>query len=204
MTNYVAHDLGQPLHAYDRARIPGHTLVARRARAGEVLTTLDGRRRELDPETLVIAHADGPSGIAGVMGGADAEISDAAREVVLEAASFERGSILRTTRRLGIRTEASNRFEKGVDPELAPVANRAAARMLVELAGATLAPEPIDLRGAIPERGWIVLRAGRVLAVTGVDVEVERSAAILERLGFEVERRAMRCACALRAGVRST
>ena len=151
VTNYVAHDLGQPLHAYDLARVPGHTLVARRARPGEKLTTLDGKERELDAETLVIAHGEGPSGLAGIMGGADAEISDDATEVVLEAASFVRGSILRSTRRLGIRTEASNRFEKGVDPELAPVANRAAARMLVELAGATLAPDPIDVRGEIPE-----------------------------------------------------
>jgi phenylalanyl-tRNA synthetase beta chain len=188
VTNYVAHDLGQPLHAYDLARVPGRTLVARRARPGEVLTTLDGKRRELDPETLVIAHGEGPSGIAGVMGGADAEISADATEVVLEAAAFDRGSILRTTRRLGIRTEASNRFEKGVDPELAPVANRAASRMLVELAGASLAPDPIDVRGEIRQPDWIVLRAGRVRAVTGVDVDPEEAAAILERLGFTVER----------------
>jgi phenylalanyl-tRNA synthetase beta chain len=188
VTNYIAHDLGQPLHAYDLARVPGRTLIARRARAGEVLMTLDGKRRELDPETLVIAHSEGPSGIAGVMGGADAEISDDASEVALEAASFERGSILRTTRRLGIRTEASNRFEKGVDAELAPIANRAAARMLVELADATLAPDPIDVRGAIPEPAWIVLRAGRVRAVTGVDVDTGEAAAILQRLGFTVER----------------
>jgi phenylalanyl-tRNA synthetase beta chain len=188
VTNYIAHDLGQPLHAYDLSRIPGRVLVARRARAGEVLTTLDDKRRELDSETLVIAHGDGPSGIAGVMGGADAEISDDATQVVLEAAAFDRGSILRTTRRLGIRTEASNRFEKGVDPELAPLANRAAARMLVELADARMAPEPIDVRGELTEPSWIVLRPGRVHAVTGVDVEVGEAAAILGRLGFDVER----------------
>jgi phenylalanyl-tRNA synthetase beta chain len=187
VTNYVAHDLGQPLHAYDLARVPGHVLVARRARAGEKLTTLDGKERALDRETLVIAHADGPSGIAGVMGGADSEIADETTDVVLEAASFDRVSILRTTRRVGLRTEASNRFEKGVDPRLAPVANRAAARLLVEIAGASLAPEPIDVHGELPEPDWIVLRAGRVLAVTGVDVGLEESAAILERLGFAVE-----------------
>ena len=189
VTNYVAHDLGQPMHAYDLARIPGHTLVARRARPGESLTTLDGKERALDPETLVIAHADGPSGIAGVMGGADAEIDDETRDVVLEAASFDRGSVLRTTRRIGLRTEASNRFEKGVDPALAPIANRAAARLLVEIAGATLAPEPIDVHGDLPEPAWITLRPGRVLEVTGLDVSAEESGAILERLGFDVERR---------------
>ena len=135
----------------------------------------------------MIAHGEGPSGLAGIMGGADAEISDDATEVVLEAASFDRGSILRATRRLGIRTEASNRFEKGVDPELAPIANRAAARMLIELAGAVQAPEPIDVRGEIPEPAWIVLRPGRVLAVTGVDVHAGEAAAILRRLGFAVE-----------------
>ena len=175
VTNYVAHDLGQPMHAYDLARIPGRTLVARRARAGESLTTLDGKERALDPETLVIAHADGPSGVAGVMGGADAEIGDDTRDVVLEAASFDRGSVLRTTRRIGLRTEASNRFEKGVDPALAPIANRAAARLLVEIAGATLAPEPIDVHGDLPEPAWITLRPGRVLAVTGVDVSPAES-----------------------------
>ena len=147
------------------------------------------KERALDPETLVIAHADGPSGIAGVMGGADAEIGDETRDVVLEAASFDRGSVLRTTRRIGLRTEASNRFEKGVDPALAPIANRAAARLLVEIAGATLAPEPIDVHGDLPEPAWIALRPGRVLAVTGLDVGAEESAAILERLGFDVERR---------------
>jgi phenylalanyl-tRNA synthetase beta chain len=188
VTNYVAHDLGQPLHAYDLARIPGSTLVARRARAGERLTTLDDRERTLDPETLVIAHADGPSGIAGVMGGADSEISDDATEVVLEAAAFDRSSILRTTRRLNIRTEASNRFEKGVDPQLAPIANRAAARLLIELTGATLAPGPIDVVGDLSEPAWIVLRSGRVRAVTGMDVGIEESQAILGRLGFAVER----------------
>ncbi len=153
----------------------------------------------------MIADADGPSGIAGVMGGADSEITDEATEVVLEAASFDRGSILRTTRRLGIRTEASNRFEKGVDPELAPVANRAAARLLIELTGATLAPAPLDVRGELAEPGWIVLRAGRVRAVTGVDVGLGRErgdprAARLRRSSA----RARRCACSRRPGARST
>jgi phenylalanyl-tRNA synthetase beta chain len=188
VTNYVAHDLGQPMHAYDLARIPGRRLVARRATAGETLETLDGRERTLDTETLVIAHADGASGIAGVMGGADSEIGDETTDVVLEAAAFDRVSILRTTRRIGLRTEASNRFEKGVDPTLAPFANRAAARLLVEIAGATLAPGPIDVHGALPEPDWIRLRPGRVLAVTGVDVPVGASVTILQRLGFDVER----------------
>ncbi|HEY1480459.1 MAG TPA: phenylalanine--tRNA ligase subunit beta [Gaiellales bacterium] len=187
VTNYVAHDLGQPLHAYDLARIPGRTLIARRAHPGERLTTLDDRERTLDADTLVIAHGDGPSGIAGVMGGADSEITDDATEVVLEAASFERVSVLRTMQRLGMRTEASNRFQKGVDPHLAPIANRLAARMIVELAGATLAPDPIDVHGELPEPGWITLRAGRVEAVIGVAVETAEAKTILERLGFEVK-----------------
>ncbi len=145
--------------------------------------------RELDTDTLVIADADGPSGIAGVMGGADSEITDEATEVVLEAASFDRSSILRTTRRLGIRTEASNRFEKGVDPELAPVANREAARLLIELTGATLAPAPLDVRGELArarlDRAARRARAAPSRASTSV---ADESAAILERLGFAVER----------------
>ena len=189
VTNYVAHDLGQPLHAYDLARVPGHTLVARRARAGEKLTTLDGKERALDAETLVIAHAEGPSGLAGIMGGADAEISDDATEVVLEAASFERGSILRTTRRLGIRTEASNRFEKGVDPELAPIANRAAARMLVELAGADAGARPD--RRARRDRGACAGSCCAPGACAPSPASTSRRARrprSCERLGFAVER----------------
>ncbi len=133
ITNYVMHDLGSPLHGYDHARIAGPELVARRARAGERIVTIDHKERELEPDMLVIADADGPVGIAGIMGGAGSEIADTTTTVVLEAANFDRVQIMRTSHRIGLRSDASNRWEKGVDPHLAPVAARAAARLLVEL-----------------------------------------------------------------------
>ena len=109
------HDLGSPLHAYDHARIRGARLTARRARAGETLRTLDGQQRELFPAMLVIADAEAPQGIAGIMGGADSEVRDDTTTIVLEAANFTRSQIMRTSQQIGLRSEASNRWEKGVD-----------------------------------------------------------------------------------------
>jgi phenylalanyl-tRNA synthetase beta chain len=185
VTNYVMHDLGNPLHAYDHARVAGGELRARRARPGETLTTLDGKVRELDPSMLVIADADGPSGIAGIMGGADSEIGDDTTIVVLEAANFTRAQVMRTSRKLGLRTEGSNRWEKGVDPYLAPVASRAAARLLLEVAGGKLAPDPIDVCARLPERAQLHLRLDQVPRITAVDVPRDDAVRIFDGLGFE-------------------
>ena len=185
ITNYVAHDLGQPLHAYDHAKIPGHTLTARRAKPGERVTTLDGQARELDESMLVIADADAVNGLAGLMGGANSEITEQTQTVVLEAATFARTSILRTSARLGLRTDASNRFEKGVDPNLPPIASRAAARLIVELAGGRMAARPLDVSGPQPEPAAIRMRMPRLAAITGMDVPQAAAVSILARLGFE-------------------
>jgi phenylalanyl-tRNA synthetase beta chain len=185
VTNHVMHDLGNPLHAYDHARVAGGELRARRARPGETLTTLDGKVRALDPSMLVIADGDGPSGIAGIMGGADSEIGDDTTTVVLEAANFTRAQVMRTSRRLGLRTEGSNRWEKGVDPHLAPIASRAAARLLLEVAGGTQAPDPLDVSTALPERAHLHLRQAQVPRITGVDVPRDDAVRILDGLGFE-------------------
>ena len=145
ITNYVMLELGQPLHAYDRARVQG-TIGVRRARAGEKITTLDGAARELDPEDLVITDDRGPIGIAGVMGGADTEIADAARdedsgevagtrEIVIEAAHFDPIAIARTSRRHKLSSEASRRFERGTDPRAASAAAQRTVDLLVLLAG---------------------------------------------------------------------
>ena len=142
ITNYVMHDLGSPMHVYDHARLRGARLTARRARAGETLRTLDGQERALDPSMLVIADAEAPQGIGGIMGGADSEVSESTATIVLEAANFTRAQILRTSQALGLRSEASNRWEKGVDPHLAPVASRAAARLIVQLCGGRMTPRP--------------------------------------------------------------
>jgi phenylalanyl-tRNA synthetase beta chain len=185
ITNYVMHDVGSPLHAYDHAHIRGARLTARRARAGEKLRTLDGQERELDPSMLVIADAEGPQGVAGIMGGADSEVGESTTTIVLEAANFARPQILRTSQALGLRSEASNRWEKGVDPHQAPLASRAAARLLVQLCGAHMTPRPIDVSGDLPSRLQLRVRMDRVAHVTALAVSLARAVEILDRLGFD-------------------
>ncbi|CAO5180163.1 Phenylalanine--tRNA ligase beta subunit [Frankia sp. AiPs1] len=144
VTNAVLLGLGQPLHAFDRAKLRG-PIVVRRAAPGETLRTLDDALRTLDPEDLVIADDSGPIALAGVMGGASTEISATTTEIVLESAHFDPISVARTARRHRLSSEASRRFERGVDPALAPVAAAAAVGLLVELAGATAGPGVTDL-----------------------------------------------------------
>jgi phenylalanyl-tRNA synthetase beta chain len=185
ITNYVMHDLGSPLHAYDHARVRGARLTARRAHPGEMIRTLDGQERKLDPSILVIADAEGPQGIAGIMGGADSEVSDSTSTVVLEAANFTRSNILRTSQKLGLRSEASNRWEKGVDAHQAPLASRAAARLLVQLCGAHMTPRSIDVCAELPSRLPLRVRMDRVVQITALEVSLARAVEILDRLGFD-------------------
>ncbi|WP_239396734.1 phenylalanine--tRNA ligase subunit beta, partial [Frankia sp. CiP3] len=144
VTNLIMLGLGQPLHAFDRAKLSG-PIVVRRARPGEWLVTLDGVKRELDPADLVIADASGPVALAGVMGGAATEISAETTEILIEAAHFDPVVIARTARRHQLGSEASRRFERGVDPALAPAAAETAVRMLIELTGATAEPGATDV-----------------------------------------------------------
>ena len=185
ITNYVMHDLGSPLHAYDRDRIHGARLTARRGRAGERIGTLDGQERAVDPSMLVIADGEGPQGIAGIMGGADSEITDTTSTIVLEAANFTRAQILRTSQRLGLRSDSSNRWEKGVHPALAPIASRAAARLLVELCRGRMTPRPLDVTGDLPPRAGLRVRMDRVAHMTALEVSLARAVEILDRLGFD-------------------
>jgi phenylalanyl-tRNA synthetase beta chain len=185
ITNYVMHDLGSPLHAYDYERIRGAGLSARRARQGETLRTLDDQVRELDPSMLVIADAEGPQALGGIMGGADSEISETTKTIVLEAANFTRTQVLRTSQKLGLRTDGSNRWEKGVHPALAPIASRAAARLVVELCGGRMTPRPLDVSAEIPPRGQLRVRMERVAHITALDVTLARAVEILDRLGFD-------------------
>ncbi len=137
VTNYVMLELGQPIHGYDKARLSGD-IVVRRAKPGEKLVTLDDQTRELDPEDLLITDDSGPIGIAGVMGGASTEIGDSTADVVIEAAHFDAITIARASRRHKLSSEASRRFERGVDPELPPYAAQRVADLLSELAGGTV------------------------------------------------------------------
>jgi phenylalanyl-tRNA synthetase beta chain len=134
VTNYVTIELGQPMHAFDRARLTGNEIRVRRARSGEAITTLDGVARTLEPDMLVIADAEHAQGIAGVMGGAASEVSETTKGVVFEAACFTPASVRRTSKRLGLKTEASSRFERGADIN-GPVVARERALAVIERHG---------------------------------------------------------------------
>ncbi len=138
ITNYVLLETGQPLHAFDLATVPHGAIVVREARAGEKLKTLDGTERELEAGMLCICDADEPIGVAGVMGGATTEVTETTTDIILESAHFDPFSVRRTAKKLGLRTEASYRFERYVDPLLVPAAAERAVRLLVEIAGGTV------------------------------------------------------------------
>jgi phenylalanyl-tRNA synthetase beta chain len=184
VTNYVMLALGNPLHAFDFETLHEARIVVRRARSGEQIRTLDGTLRTLDPRDLMIADADRAIALAGIMGGEETEVSDHTTSVLLEAANFEPVGILESSERLALRTEGSNRWEKGVDPHLAGPAATLATRLLVELAGARWTGG-VDVQGTLPERAVIALRPERSDAVLGLAVAAEEQAAILAKLGFE-------------------
>jgi phenylalanyl-tRNA synthetase beta chain len=184
VTNYVMLALGSPLHVFDFDTLHGGGIVVRRAANGETLRTLDGTMRELTPDDLVIADADRAVALAGIMGGEETEVTDATTNVLLEAANFEPVTILRSSERLALRSEGSNRWEKGVDPQLAGPAATLATRLIVDLAGATWTGA-VDVQATLPEPAVIELRPERTSAVLGLDVPADEQAAVLGKLGFE-------------------
>jgi phenylalanyl-tRNA synthetase beta chain len=186
ITNYVMLLTAQPLHAFDLDRVPDGALIVRTATEGETMTTLDGVERTFDAETVLVCDRDGPSGIAGIMGGQVSEVSDETTRVLLEVANWNGTNILRTSRLLGLRSEASSRFEKQLHPELCMRAQRIASRMMVELCGAKLVPGTIDVAEEIPALHHIGLREDRVEGLLGMKVEEPDQIAYLERLGFHL------------------
>jgi phenylalanyl-tRNA synthetase beta chain len=184
ITNYVMLASGQPLHAFDLDRVAGGELVVRRAREGEQVETLDGQTRTLDAEMVLIEDADGPTSIAGVMGGARSEVEASTTRVLMEAATWDGPNIHRTSWALALRSEASGRFEKGLQPEQCMHAQALAATLMVELCGARLEPGTIDVGGEGPEPPTLTLRERRVEAILGLPVAVERQAEILRALDF--------------------
>jgi len=186
VTNYVMHVWGSPLHAFDRAKLAGGRILVRRALEGETVRTLDGTQRALLPSDLLITDGEKPVALAAIMGGLESEVSEQTTEVLLEAANFEPIGVLRTSERLALRTEGSNRWEKGVDPYAAEPAAVLASRLLVDLAGAELTGS-VDVHDGLPARPVVTLRPERSRALIGRDVSDAEQRSILERLEFEVD-----------------
>src|SRR3954453_7937422 len=184
ITNYVMLLCGQPLHAFDLDEVRGRKIVVRKAKPGERMTTLDGVERELDPSIAVVCDAEGPSGIAGIMGGEISEVSDKTTRVLMEAATWVGPNILHSESKLGLRTEASNRFEKQLHPELAMAGQRLAARLMVELCGARLVRGTLDAYPRPVEPRTVPLRLERIGRLLGVAVPRVEVIDILRRLGF--------------------
>ena len=186
ITNYVLLEYAQPLHAFDLAKISPAEIHVRKARAGEKLRCLDGIERELSAEMLVIADSRQPVAIAGVIGGEETAVTDGTTDILLEAATFNGSSVRQTARELGIRTEASSRFEKGLPAELALAGARRAASLIAELAGGSVHREWADVYPRPQEPVRVRLRPALVDEVLGLHVPLEEAESILKRLNFHV------------------
>jgi phenylalanyl-tRNA synthetase beta chain len=187
ITNYVMLTCSQPLHAFDLDRVRGGRIDVRRAREGETMVTLDDVERRFNAEAALVCDGEGPSGIAGIMGGQISEVSEGTTRVLMEAATWVGPNIMRTSKALGLRTEASARFEKQLHPELAMAGQRLAARLMVELCGARMVPGTVDVYPRPAEPHVVPLRHARMEKLLGERIEPETARGILERLGFSHE-----------------
>jgi len=184
-TNYVLHELGQPIHAFDLAKLSGGVVV-RRARAKEQIVTLDGVARALPSDAVVIADATRAHAVAGVMGGKDSEVTDATCDLLIEVASFDPKLTRAARRALALSTDASYRFERGVDPAVAPIALDRVVRLIVSLAGGSLADAPLDLALPVTKAVEITLRLTRTTQVLGVELPANDVRRYLEVAGFDL------------------
>ena len=188
VTNYVMFELGQPMHAYDFDKLNERRIIVRRARAGEKLRTLDGIERALTKDMCVISDATRALGVGGVMGGSDTEISFSTRNILLEAAWFDPISVRRTAKALGLRSEASYRFERGADPEMAELASRRAAELIQQVAGGELLAGVVDAYPSREPEKKIHLARKEILRVMGADIPDRDVEGILSALGFHPTR----------------
>ena len=186
ITNFVLMEYGQPLHAFDRTTLKDATIVVRRARPGEVMVTLDQQERKLTPEDVLICDPGRAVAIAGIMGGLDTEVNDQTSEVLIESASFAPTAIRRTSRRLGLATEASYRFERGIDPGMADEASARAAQLMAELAGARICHGVIDAYPHPVRPAVVELRLAYVRRLLGIELPEERIAQLLGSIGLHV------------------
>jgi phenylalanyl-tRNA synthetase beta chain len=194
-TNYVLWDTGQPLHAFDLDKLAGGLLIVREAVRGERLVTLDGVERVLEPSDVVVADAERPVSLAGIMGGLDTAVTASTRNVLLEAAWWDPVTVRKTSRRLGMHTDASHRFERGADYDAIPGALNLAARLLVESVGGAVAPGLLDARGSVFRLRRTFLRLARLRLLSGDPaLGLDFAEEALARLGFSAERRGKRLA----------
>jgi phenylalanyl-tRNA synthetase beta chain len=184
ITNLLMLGWGQPMHAFDLDRVREQRIVVRRARGAEPFTTLDGVARKLDGDDLVICDGQGPSALAGVMGGADSEIRENTRRVLLECAYFSPRGIRRTSRRHALHTESGFRFERGVDWGAITSVLDHGTRLLTELASGAAVPGAIHARGSLPSLPTIRLRSSQLDRLLGVAIPFDEAQSLLARLGF--------------------
>ncbi len=187
VANYVLLESSQPLHAFDMDKLRDKKIVVRHAAKGEALKTIDGIRRDLTPETLVIADGARPVAIAGVMGGTETEVGEATSNVLLESARFRPSAVRRAAKRFALSTDSSYRFERGVDPEGVDWASRRATRLIQELAGGRTSKHVIDIGSGKTKKSVISLRMPRLNAILGTRIEAVAAKDMLSRLGFEVK-----------------
>lgn len=187
ITNYILLETGQPLHAFDHKKLKKGAIVVRRARVGESIATLDGTDRALTPDMLVIADADVPVAVAGVMGGRDSEVGESTSDVLLESAYFDPRSVRATARALQMSTEASQRFQRGADPEMADFASRRAAKLFCEVAGGTLLRGALDVYPKPLSKKSLSLRVAHTSAFLGTIVPAETQEKFLNSLGFKTQ-----------------
>jgi phenylalanyl-tRNA synthetase beta chain len=185
-TNYVLHELNQPLHAFDLATLGGPAVVIRRAKKGERLRTLDGKDRLLDPEMLVIADAEVPTAMAGLMGGEATEVTEDTQDLFLECAYFDPKRVRRAAKGLALDTDASYRFQRGIDPDGLPRAMQRLIELILTLAGGSLDDEVIDVNPTPPSPGAVTLRLERVRHLLGVELDPGTIKDCLEPIGFRV------------------
>ena len=195
VTNFVLMETGQPLHAFDLDKLAGRRIIIRRAVENETITTLDGRNHSLDAQTLVIADTQAPVALAGIMGGKDTQVTSNSTNVLLESARFAPSAIRSAARRLGLSSDSSFRFERGVDPAMAEFASRRAAALIVAIAGAELARGVLaEGTAAVPPRS-VSVRLARVQRILGVEVSTSILLDIFQRLKFDPQLREDRIEC---------
>lgn len=187
ITNFIMLEYGQPLHAFDFRKLSGGGIVVRKAQPGEGITTLDGENRKLDPEMLMICDLDRPVAVAGIMGGEDSEVGPETVDVLIEAACFNPLSIRRTSRILNLSTDSAYRFERGVDPELAPIAMERAVQLMTALADAELVPGGVDIYRPSEGSQSLSLRVSKTREILGLDFTAREISELLSSIEIDVE-----------------